>query len=117
MINATLIRKKKAPKFSPYPRATGGMQVSFLGTMPICPDLIKLGGMPITERRENHHLTLFLKPYMITTGGLILSLIFIIPVRTLRPLKRTTLKVPLESSIFQDSASNVFNLLPSAAEF
>ena len=37
------------------------------------------------------------------------------PAWTLRSLKEMTLKVPLESGTFQDSASNVFNLLPSAA--
>ena len=33
----------------------------------------------------------------------------------LRSSKETTLKVLLESGTFQDSTSNVFNLLPSAA--
>ena len=37
------------------------------------------------------------------------------PTRTLRSSRETTLKVPLESGTFQDSASNVFNSLPSAA--
>ncbi|CAH3023648.1 unnamed protein product, partial [Porites evermanni] len=37
--------------------------------------------------------------------------------RTLRSSKETTLKVSLESDTFQDSASNVFNSLPSAVKF
>ena len=37
------------------------------------------------------------------------------PTRTLKSSKETTLKVPIESGTFQDSASNVFNSLSSAA--
>ena len=38
-----------------------------------------------------------------------------IPTRTLRSSKETTLKVPLESGIFQESASNALKSLPSEA--
>ena len=72
------------------------------------PDLIKLGWLPIKERRENQLLNSVFKAlhYNIDIHN---------PTRTLRSSKETTLKIPLESGTFQDSASDVFNLLPSAA--
>ena len=81
------------------------------------PDLIKLGWMPIKERSEYQLLNTVFKAlhYIMTAWPSYLKLDIHNPTRTLRSSKETTLKVPLESGTFQESASNVFNSLPSAA--
>ena len=78
-------------------------------------DLIKLGWMPIKERRENQLLNTVLKALHYNDWPSYFKLDIHNPTRTLRSSKETTLKVPLESGTFQDSVSNVFNSLPSAA--
>ena len=86
-----------------------------LGRYAHMPDLIKLGWMPIKERREYQLLDTVFKALQYNDWPSYLKLDIYIPTRTLRSSKETTLKVPLESGIFQDSASNVFNSLPSDA--
>ena len=79
------------------------------------PDPIKLGWMPIKERREYQLLNTIFKALHYNDWPSYLKLDIHNPTRTLRSSKETTLKVPLESGTFQDSASNVFNSFPSAA--
>ena len=79
------------------------------------PDLIKLGWMPIKERRENHLLNTVFKALHCDDWPSYLKLDIHNPTRTLRSSRETTLKVPLETGTCQDSASNVFNSLPHAA--
>ena len=86
-----------------------------LGRYEHTPGLIKLGWMPIKERRQYQFLNTVFKALHYNDWPSYLKLDIHIPTRTLRSSKETTLKVPLESGTFQDSASNVFNSLPSAA--
>ena len=86
-----------------------------LGRYVHMPDLIKLGWMPIKERRENHLLNIVFKALHYNDWPSYLKLDIHNPTQILRSSRETTLKVPLESGTFQDSASNVFNSLPSAA--
>ena len=79
------------------------------------PDSIKLGWMPIKERKENQLLNTISKALHFSDWPSYLKLDIHNPTRTLRSSRETTLKVLLESGTFQDSVSNVFNLLPSAA--
>ena len=79
------------------------------------PDLINVGWMPIKERRENHFLNTVFKALYCNDWPSYLKLDIHNPTRTLRSSRETTLKVPLETGTFQDSASNVFNSLPHAA--
>ena len=85
-----------------------------LGRYVHMPDLIKLGWMPIKERRENHLLNTVFKALHCNDWPSYLKLDIHDPTRTLRSSRETTLKVPLETGTFQDSASNVFSL-PHAA--
>ena len=79
------------------------------------PDLIKLGWMPIKERRGYQLLNTVFKALHYNDWPSYLKLDIHNPTRTLRSSKETTLKIRLEWGTFQDSASNVFNSLPSAA--
>ena len=76
----------------------------------------KLGCMPIKERRTLQYqlLNTVFKALHYNDRPSYLKLDIHNPTRTLRSSKETTLKIPLESATFQDSASNVFNSLPSA---
>ena len=77
--------------------------------------LMKLEWLPIKERRENQLLNNVFKALHYNDWPLYLKLDIHNPTWTLRSSKETTLKIPLESGTFQDSASDVFNSLPSAA--
>ena len=74
--------------------------------------LMKQGWLPIKERRENQLLNNVFKALHYNDWPSYLKLDIHNP---LRSSKETTLKVSLESGTFQDSASDVFNSLPSAA--
>ena len=71
--------------------------------------------MLIKERRENHLLNTAFKALHCNDWPSYLKLDIHNPTRTLRSSGETTLKVPLETGTFQDSASNVFISLPHAA--
>ena len=77
------------------------------------PDLPKPGWLPIVERRENHLLNNVFKALHFSNWPSYLKLDLHIPGRTLRSSEKT-FKVPLETGTFQDSASRIFNTLPSA---
>ena len=79
------------------------------------PDVIKLGWIPIKEGRENHILLNTFKALHYNDWPSYLKLDTHNPSGTLRSSKETRLKFSLASGTFQDSASNVFNSLPSAA--
>ena len=79
------------------------------------PDLIKLGWMPLKERRGYQLLNTVFKALNYNDWPSYLKLDIHNPTRTLRSSKETKLKIRLEWGTFQDSASNVFNSLPSAA--
>ena len=78
--------------------------------------VLKLGWLPINERRENHLLHTVFKALYFNNWPSYLKLDIHNPGRTLRSSTETTLKVPLDSGTFQDSASKVFNILPSTAK-
>lgn len=65
------------------------------------PDLIKLGWMPIKERRENHLLNTVFKALHCNDWPSYLKPDIHNPTRTLRSSRETTLKVPLEMGTFQ----------------
>ena len=90
--------------------------VSFvLGRYAKKPDLRKLGWPPVVERRESNLLNNDFKALHLSNWPSYLKLDLHIPGRTPRSSNERTLKVPLETGTFQDSASRVFNILPSAA--
>ena len=79
-------------------------------------NVLKLGWLPINERRENHLLHTVFKALYFNNWPSYLILDIHNPGRTLRSSTETMLKVPLDSGTFQDSASKVFNILPSTAK-
>ena len=85
-----------------------------LGRYAHMPDLINLAWMPIKECSECQLLDTVFKALHYDDWLCYLKLHIHNPTRKLRSSKGTTLKVPLESGPFQDSASNVFNSLASA---
>ena len=78
-------------------------------------DLLKLGWLPINERRESHLLHAVFKAMHSTYWPSYLKLDIHNPGRTLRSSSEITLKVPIESGTFQDCAAKAFNALPSTA--
>ena len=77
-------------------------------------DLLKLGWLPIIERREKHLLLTAFKALYFNDWPLYLRLDTYNSGRTLRSSSETRLKVPLDKGTFQDSASKIFNSLPSS---
>ena len=69
-----------------------------------------------TQRKSLHYILFLELCTLITAWPSYLKLDIHNPGRTLRPSTETTLKIPLDSGTFQDSASKVFNILPSTAK-
>ena len=72
--------------------------------------------MPTKERTENKLLNTVFKALQYNDWPSYLKLDIHNPTRTLKSSREMKLKAPLESGTFQDSASNVFNSLLSAAK-
>ena len=75
-------------------------------------DCLKLGWLPIIERRQPHLLNSSFKALYFERWPDYIRLEKYTPTRTLRSSNETKLTVPLIKGTFQDSAAEIFNSLP-----
>ena len=75
-------------------------------------DVLKLGWLPIKERRDFHLAQATFKALYFDQWPSYLKLELYTPGRTLRSSSETKLAVPLENNTFQASAAKIFNILP-----
>ena len=75
-------------------------------------NIIKLGWLPIKERRDFHLLKLVYKALNFQSWPSYLSIKEVAPVRNLRSNIAKRLAIPLEKNTFQDSSAKLFNSLP-----
>ena len=76
-------------------------------------DAVKIGWLPVQERREWHLLKTTYKALHDTSWPLYVRLEVAKPLRDLRSSDSTNLTVPRVKGTFQDSASKYFNKLPN----
>ena len=75
-------------------------------------DVLKLGWLPVKERRDFHLAQAIFKALYFDQWPSYLKLELYTPGRTLRSSSETKLTVPLENDTFQASAAKIFNVLP-----
>ena len=75
-------------------------------------DVLKLGWLPIKERRDFHLAQATFKALYFDQWPSYLKLELYTPGRTLRSSSETKLTVPLENDTFQARAAKMFNILP-----
>ena len=90
-------------------RAAAGFVVGMYATEL---DVLKLGWLPIKERRDFHLAQAKLKALYFDQWPSYLKLELYTPGRTLRSSSENKLTVPLENDTFQASAAKIFNILP-----
>ena len=76
-------------------------------------DIVKLGWLPVKERRDFHLLKLVHKALHSYSWPTYLELTRVNGMRTLRSSSATRLAIPLEKGTFQDTGVKLFNSLPS----
>ena len=84
----------------------------FVGRYATKLDVLKLGWLPINERRDFHLPQATFKALYFDQWPSYLKLELYTPGRTLRSSSETKLTVPLENDTFQASAAKIFNILP-----